>query len=68
MIYLHTKFHMSSSNDSLVIAPKPKPKHKFHAVSVLFLTLCKKVTNYKTYTFFQDLLPYTTSGPCINLQ
>jgi hypothetical protein len=40
MINLRTKFDMSSSSDSLVIAIKPKPK--LHAAAMLFYILQKK--------------------------
>jgi hypothetical protein len=42
MIYIYTKFHMSSSNGSLVIAIKPKAKCRFHT-AVMFL-LCLQQT------------------------
>jgi hypothetical protein len=40
-IRLHIKFHISSSNNSLVITIKPKKKYRIHAVAILFYILQK---------------------------
>jgi len=45
MIYIYTKFHMSSSNGSLVIAIKPKAKCIFRVTSMLSYILEKTLTN-----------------------
>jgi hypothetical protein len=44
MIYFHTKFHIYSSNDSLVIAIKLKAKRKFHAATMLLYTVYKDIS------------------------
>jgi hypothetical protein len=44
MIYVHTKFDMSVSNGSLVVAIKPKAKYRFHTLAISSLnTLIKSV-------------------------
>jgi hypothetical protein len=57
MIHLHTKFHMSSSNGSLLTAVTLKAKRNFHMAAILFLH-SRKVPQ-KSCIFFEDLLPYT---------
>jgi hypothetical protein len=42
MIYLHVKFHIPNSNNSLVIAIKPEAKYRFHAVAILLSYILQK--------------------------
>jgi hypothetical protein len=56
MIYRNTKFHMLSSDDSLLIAIKLNAKYTFRAATILLYTLQKKYLN-KNCIFFEDLLP-----------
>jgi hypothetical protein len=55
VICLHTKFHMPSSNGSLVIATKPKTKYTFHAEVTLFYTHKNTLTKV---AYFSNILPY----------
>ena len=56
-IYLHSKFHMSSSNGSSITAFKFKTKYKFQAADTLFYCLQTNYSN-KSCTIFKHLLPY----------
>jgi len=42
MISLHTKFHMSSSNASLINTIKVKTKYRLHATAMLLFYILKK--------------------------
>jgi hypothetical protein len=54
IIYLHTKFHMSNSSGSLVIAIKPKTKHIFDATFILLSEILQKYEYInKSCVFFQ---------------
>jgi hypothetical protein len=41
IIHLHIIFHMPCSNDSLVIAIRPKARYRFHAAAILFFIVRK---------------------------
>jgi hypothetical protein len=41
MIYLHMKFHLSSSKDSLITVNKPNAKYRFYVAMMLFYILQK---------------------------
>jgi hypothetical protein len=64
-IYFYTKFHMPSSNSSLITATKPKAKYRFCTVIVLFFYIIQKNYLNKCCVFFEDLLPYKISEPYI---
>jgi hypothetical protein len=58
MIYLYIKFHMASSNDSLIIVIKLRTKRWLHAATVLLLYVLQKNYIYKVAHFFTTLKTY----------
>lgn len=44
MIHCRTKCHMPRTNDSLVIAVKPKAEYRHRLVTILFCIYTKSVT------------------------
>jgi hypothetical protein len=55
MMYLQTKFHVSSSNLPLGIVINPRPNCRFHAVTTSLLYILQ--TNYlKSCIFFEGVL------------
>jgi len=61
MIYLHTKFHMSSSDGKLVTTIEWRTKYTFCAATTLLYILQIQKTN-KICTFFYALPPQKISG------
>jgi hypothetical protein len=59
MIYVHTKFHISSSTDSLIIAVIPKGKCRFRVIAMFSIY---KQYFHKSYVFFEDLLSHKILG------
>jgi hypothetical protein len=49
MICLHTKFHLSGCNDSLLTAIRPKAKYKFHTAPMLLCSLVNVAYIMKTH-------------------
>jgi hypothetical protein len=66
MAYHHTKFHKPNSQNSSVIAIKPKAKYRFQAAAFVVTHSIKQHLN-KSCILSQNLLPYTTSDLHINL-
>jgi hypothetical protein len=66
MICVHTKFHMPSSNSSLVMTVKLKPKYIYHTPTmVLYCILQKNYINKGAYNILNNLLPFFISGSYI---
>jgi hypothetical protein len=65
MIYLHTKFHKSSSSGSLVITIKPKVEYGFHEAAMMFL---HSTENYLKKVVYFWKIYYNTSlqNPILN--
>jgi hypothetical protein len=60
-IYIHTRLHMHSSNDTLAGTIKPKCKYIFHTATILLLHYTKK--QQMTQQKFHDLLLDIISQP-----
>jgi hypothetical protein len=67
MTYLHIKFHIPSSNSSLVIAIKLKARDKISTTVILLIYRVQEKTAQlnKLYIFVEDWLPYIVLSPYI---
>jgi hypothetical protein len=65
MVYLQTKLHFSSSNDSLVIALKIQANKFLHAIAI-FLPEFKTITSKRVYLSNIYVYPYLTNVKAIS--
>jgi hypothetical protein len=65
MVLLHTKFHMPSSNGSLVIVVKLKAKENVRTAAMLLFYSLQKIYLYKNCMFRNYLLAKPSSVPYI---
>jgi len=67
IICLHTKFHMPSTPDSLVITIKMKTKYRLHAATMLFYILHKIILTHFQKAYYHTPLWYAKqSGTSVN--
>jgi hypothetical protein len=60
-IYLHTKFHIRSSNDLFVIVMQPKAKRRFHEATMLWFYSIQNITLTKAAQFLKTCQHRRTS-------
>jgi hypothetical protein len=55
-IYAHTKFHMSSSSGTWVIAIKPKANYRFRAVAMLLFCILQEIILKNLHIFARSII------------
>jgi len=64
MSCLHTKFHVPSFSDFLVIAIKPKSKHILHAAAMFYILQNITLTKVsKIFSYYGASFQYSKLGP-----
>jgi hypothetical protein len=61
-IYLHTRFHLSPSNDSLLIIKKLTPKFRFHAATTSLFHMVKIILSkaiFLLYIYYHTSFQYS---------
>jgi len=60
MTDLCTKFHVPSSNDSLVTAIKPKDRNRIHAATMFYLAFYKQKKSLNKVAYFWKVYNHTS--------